>query len=106
MPLYDFVCSDCNAKRSVIIDYKDKEGLELICVHCGGVMRASSVALFSFVKPGGKHPANREITKPCGHTLHCRCAAVKQKGPNPFEKKSIKFQFMFREIFPELFYLQ
>lgn len=88
MPIYDFVCSDCGARRPVLVDYEDKEGLELICVRCGGVMRASPVAMFTFIRPVKvEQSINREKIKPCGHAHHCRCAAVKQKGPNPFQKQ-------------------
>ncbi|HHV75625.1 MAG TPA: zinc ribbon domain-containing protein [Thermoanaerobacterium sp.] len=88
MPIYDFVCSECDASRPLLVDYEAKEGLELICVHCGGVMRAAPVAMFTVIRSTTvEQPTDQKKVKPCGHTHHCRCAAIKQKAPNPFQKQ-------------------
>lgn len=89
MPLYDFVCSECDARRQVLVNYHTKNNLELICVQCGGVMRVVPVAMFSVISSTNvKQPTNKKPVKPCGHTHNCSCAAaIKQKAPNPFQKQ-------------------
>jgi hypothetical protein len=88
MPIYDFVCNECDASRPVLVDYEAKEGLELICVHCGGVMRAAPVAMFTVIRSTKvEQSTNRKKIKSCGHAHHCRCAAIKQKAPIPFQKQ-------------------
>ena len=88
MPIYDFLCSECGAKRPVMVDYETKKVLELICVQCGGVMRAIPVAMFNLIRSTkDKPPAEHKKVKACGHTHHCQCAAIKQSKPNPFQKQ-------------------
>jgi hypothetical protein len=51
-------------------------------------MRAAPVAMFTVIgSTKVKQPASQKKVKPCGHTHHCRCAAIKQKTPNPFQKQ-------------------
>lgn len=89
MPIYEFLCTQCTASRDVIVDHKTKVGLELLCVHCGAVMKASEVNTFGIVSSHGAatsvkphHPG----TKSCGHTHACRCT-IKMGKPNPFQKQ-------------------
>lgn len=88
MPIYDFICSECGTKMPVLVDYEAKKGLELICVQCGGVMKAMPVAMFNLIRSTKtKQPTEQKKVKPCGHTHHCQCAAIKQRKPNPFQKQ-------------------
>lgn len=88
MPLYDFVCADCGATREVRADYETKSNLELLCVHCGGVMRAALTARVTIItappKPAGQTPSMH--TESCGHTHACS-NALKLTRPNPFAKE-------------------
>ena len=91
MPVYEFLCAECAASREVITDPKTKSDLELLCVHCGGVMTASEVNVFHVVSSTSaaeksKSDAHHHGTKACGHTHACRCA-VKMEKPNPFKKE-------------------
>ncbi len=88
MPIYDFICSGCGVSRSVIVDYETQKGLELICVQCGGVMKAITVNMFNVISSvKRKKLAEQKKIKPCGHTRHCQCAAITQRKPNPFQKQ-------------------
>ncbi|MDQ7097107.1 zinc ribbon domain-containing protein [Desulfosporosinus sp. PR] len=88
MPLYDFICSNCGASREVLLDYETKKHLELLCIHCGGVLRAAPVNSFTVITKGKVvPPKSQTMAKPCGHSHHCRCAAIKQRRPNPFQKQ-------------------
>jgi hypothetical protein len=87
MPIYEFLCIQCAARRDVLVEYRAKKGLELLCVHCGGVMRAVEVSMFSVVSSStaaAKVHVPRQGAKSCGHTHACRCA-VKLTKPNPFQ---------------------
>ncbi len=89
MPVYEFVCVGCAASRDVLVDYEAKKKLELICVHCGGVMRALEVSGFSIISSSAvsnKEHFHPQRTKCCGHTHACRCA-VKLTKPNPFQAR-------------------
>lgn len=89
MPIYEFLCTQCTASRDVIVDHKTKTGLELLCVHCGGVMKASEVHMFGVVSsPGAATKVNthHQGTKSCGHKHACRCT-IKMEKPNPFQKQ-------------------
>jgi len=87
MPIYEFLCTQCAASREVLVDHRAKNGLELLCTHCGGVMRAAEVSMFSIVSSSSA-ARNAHIppqgAKPCGHTHACRCT-VKLTKPNPFQ---------------------
>jgi len=88
MPVYDFICAECGAIREVLVDYETQKGLELLCIHCGGVVKAVPVNMFSIITPRpAEQSTGRKNIKPCGHTHHCRCAAIKQTRPNPFQKQ-------------------
>ena len=87
MPIYEFLCEQCDATRDVNVDHKTKTGLELLCVRCGGVMRAREVTRFNFTLSAESRPKEQgTVPKPkaCGHTHACRCA-VKMTQPNPFQ---------------------
>lgn len=91
MPLYDFRCTACGASRDVRTDYETKKGLELLCIQCGGVMKAAPSAAISIISSiTGDKPlaqaAQQQNAKACGHTYHCRCA-IKLTKPNPFQKE-------------------
>jgi predicted nucleic acid-binding Zn ribbon protein len=89
MPLYEFVCNECEASREALVDSTIKNEMELLCVHCGGVMRAAEVSRFSVISssvgPVRKHVPHHGA-KSCGHTHACRCA-VKLTKPNPFQER-------------------
>lgn len=88
MPVYDFFCTECGASREVLVDYETKKGLELLCVHCGGVIKAAQVNMFSIITSRqAEQTTNQKKAKPCGHTHHCRCASIKQTRANPFQKQ-------------------
>lgn len=89
MAIYDFVCADCGSQREVLADYESKQGLELLCIRCGGVMKAAPVNGFSVIThPREKSSNDQPTLKPCGHFRHCNCAsAIKRTKPNPFQKE-------------------
>ncbi|GBF33381.1 hypothetical protein DCCM_2482 [Desulfocucumis palustris] len=88
MPVYDFFCEECGARREVLVDYETKKRLELLCVKCGGVVKAAPVNMFGIIaSKRAEQAGGREKVKPCGHTHHCRCASIKQTRPNPFQKQ-------------------
>lgn len=81
MPLYDFVCADCGATREVRADYETKSNLELLCVHCGGVMRAAPSSSVAIITAKEMKPARP-------HTHDHACSdAIKLTRPNPFAKE-------------------
>lgn len=87
MPIYEFVCEKCAASRESIVDHKTRAGLELLCVNCGGVMRAEEVSNFSVIASAGaleKRHVHPRAAKSCGHTHACRCS-IKMTQPNPFQ---------------------
>ncbi|AFM28023.1 zinc ribbon domain-containing protein [Desulfomonile tiedjei] len=87
MPIYEFFCAECSASRDVLVDQRTKNELELLCVQCGGVMKASEVSMFSVVSSSRAANGKRirpQGAKSCGHTHACRCA-VKLTRPNPFQ---------------------
>jgi len=87
MPFYNFICV-CGASHEVLIDFETKKGLEFLCVHCGGVLKAAQVNMFHIINSKRAEQKNSQIkAKPCGHSHHCRCAAIKQTKPNPFQKQ-------------------
>ncbi|WP_041287695.1 zinc ribbon domain-containing protein [Desulfomonile tiedjei] len=89
MPIYEFVCVECEASRDVLADTTIKNEMELICVHCGGVMRAAQVSRFSVISSSagaGKGHVHADAAKSCGHTHACRCA-VKMTKTNPFQDR-------------------
>lgn len=87
MPFYNFTCV-CGATHEVLIDSETKKGLEFLCVHCGGVLKAAQVHMFHIVSSKRVEEKYSQIkAKPCGHSHHCRCAAIKQTKPNPFQKQ-------------------
>lgn len=91
MPLYDFSCTTCKASREVRADYETKKDLELLCMQCGGVMRAVPSAAINIISSTAQQEqsvvATREQKrKACGHKYHCRCS-IKLKQPNPFQKE-------------------
>ena len=88
MPLYDFICTDCGNKLEVLVDSERKKGLEFVCLRCGGVQKASQVNNFNLLNRRQEAAAEvRPQVKSCGHAHHCRCAAIKQRKPNPFQKQ-------------------
>ena len=88
MPLYDFVCADCGARREVRADYETKSNLELLCVHCGGVMRAAPASGVAIITTTAKQEEQLSSpqTKSDGHTYACS-SAIKLARPNPFAKE-------------------
>ncbi len=89
MAIYDFICTECGASREVLANYETKKGLELLCIQCGGVMKAAPVSMFGIITSRhAEQTNNQKKIKPCGHTHHCNCAAaIKQTRPNPFQKQ-------------------
>ena len=90
MPIYDFICNECHASRSVLTDYETKNRLTIACTQCGGVMKAAPINLFNVIGSAYRKktsvPSAKKV-KSCGHTYHCQCAAIKQSKPNPFQKQ-------------------
>jgi len=87
MPLYDYHCESCGAGCEVILESADLKQMELICIECGGVMKADAVSTFSVGSVNQEASASeRPVSKKssCGHGHHCRCA-IKSKHPNPFQ---------------------
>ena len=88
MPLYDFHCAECGATQEVLTDSGIRKTLELLCVRCGGVMKAAPVSMFYTISSQRTAAqTSPPKIKPCGHSHHCRCAAIKQRKPNPFQKQ-------------------
>lgn len=81
MPQYDFMCADCDARREVRADYATKSKLELVCVHCGGVMRAAPSSSITAITAKETKQA-----KPHTHSHACS-SAIKLTRPNPFAKE-------------------
>lgn len=89
MPIYEFVCVECEASHDVLVDTTIKNEMELLCVHCGGVMIAAEVSRFSVISSSagaGNRRVHPEGAKSCGHTHACRCA-VKMTKRNPFQDR-------------------
>jgi predicted nucleic acid-binding Zn ribbon protein len=90
MPIYEFLCTQCDASRDVILDHRIKNDLELICVHCGGVMRAAKVSGFHVVSSSAGANKVRAHSLPqgaesCGHNHPHACTnVVTPRKPNPF----------------------
>lgn len=87
MPLYDFICTGCGARLEVLVDYERKKDLEFLCIHCGGVQKASQVNSFHTLNLKQAPADVQPKVKSCGHAHHCRCAAIRQTKPNPFQKQ-------------------
>lgn len=88
MPVYDFVCAECGKSHEVLTDYETQKWLELLCAHCGGVVKAAPVNTFSIISfKQAEQGDSSKKAKTCGHTHHCRCAAIKQTRPNPFQEQ-------------------
>lgn len=89
MPLYEYHCVSCGAGCEVILDSPDQKEMQLICMECGGVMKADAFASF-FFRSGKPSDDGSEKAVPqkssCGHGHHCRCA-IKSRHPNPFQKE-------------------
>lgn len=73
----------------MLVDYRTQKDLELLCVQCGGVMRAPQVSLFRVVSSRSaetKAHIPRRAAKSCGHTHACNCS-VRMDKPNPFQEQ-------------------
>lgn len=97
MPLYEFGCKQCGARREVLVGHADAQSLELVCTECGGVQTINPVLsvnlLLSRASTADRTSRSREAAGPaqrqgksCGHTYHCRCAVHLTK-PNPFRNE-------------------
>jgi putative FmdB family regulatory protein len=87
VPLYEYHCVTCGAACEVILESADQKQMELICIDCGGVMKADAVSTFSVraVNQQASLSEKAALKKgSCGHGHHCRCA-IKSKHPNPFQ---------------------
>ena len=88
MPYYDFGCADCKAVHEVRVDYETKKNLELVCLHCGGIMQALPIQTFTIItkKAAKRQRPTPTNAKSCGHMHQCRCA-INLTQPNPFQKE-------------------
>ena len=87
MPIYDYRCVACGFKCEVILESAGQKQMELICVDCGGVMKADAISTFSLLSASQtaaifEKPLSHKGS--CGHGHHCRCA-IKSRHPNPFQ---------------------
>lgn len=87
MPIYNYRCGTCGTETEVILESADQKQMELICVDCGGVMKADAISTFSLLSASqtaaiSEKPLSHKDS--CGHGHHCRCA-IKSRHPNPFQ---------------------
>jgi putative FmdB family regulatory protein len=67
MPLYEYVCRDCQQEQEILV-----RGAETpVCAHCGSRQLAKLLSVPAAPAVGGAAPAEAPRTGPCGSACGC-----------------------------------